>query len=163
MRISDWSSDVCSSDLSSSTESSGTATLRIPNSKTSANLTTRNRIANFSPGSTARSKKRPPNSPNPHKEYRNELVSPQMEARHHVPLRERQARHPSEHRPLHLRRALRYSLRCLGLWASCEQAGRASENCSKPRWMTIRSEEHTSELQSTLADWIAAGRVTQDR
>src|SRR3546814_3171291 len=70
MRISDWSSDVCSSDLSSSTESSGTATLRIPNSKTSANLTTRNRIANFSPGSTARSKKRPPNSPNPHKEYR---------------------------------------------------------------------------------------------
>src|SRR3546814_17759804 len=69
-----------------STESSGTATLRIPNSKTSANLTTRNRIANFSPGSTARSKKRPPNSPNPHKEYRNELVSPQMEARHHVPL-----------------------------------------------------------------------------
>src|SRR3546814_17686772 len=102
MRISDWSSDVCSSDLSSSTESSGTATLRIPNSKTSANLTTRNRIANFSPGSTARSKKRPPNSPNPHKEYRNELVSPQKEARHHVPLRERQARHPSEHPPLHL-------------------------------------------------------------
>src|SRR3546814_15959719 len=83
MRISDWSSDVCSSDLSSSTESSGTATLRIPNSKTSANLTTRNRIANFSPGSTARSKKRPPNSPNPHKEYRNELVSPQMESRNH--------------------------------------------------------------------------------
>src|SRR3546814_2571146 len=88
-----------------------------------------------------------------------------MEARHHVPLRERQARHPSEHRPLHLRRALRYSLRCLGLWASCEQAGRASENCSKPRWMTItsalltetieatladRSEEHTSELQSLM-------------
>src|SRR3546814_7761837 len=76
----------------------------------------------------SRSKKRPPNSPNPHKEYRNELVSPQMEARHHVPLRERQARHPSEHRPLHLRRALRYSLRCLGL----------------------RSEEHTSELQSLM-------------
>src|SRR3546814_16280429 len=106
MRISDWSSDVCSSDLSSSTESSGTATLRIPNSKTSANLTTRNRIANFSPGSTARSKKRPPNSPNPHKEYRNELVSPQMEARHHVTLRARQARHPSEHRPLHHRQSI---------------------------------------------------------
>src|SRR3546814_2078362 len=110
MRISDWSSDVCSSDL-------------------------------------------PPNSPNPHKEYRNELVSPQMEARHHVPLRERQARHPSEHRPLHLRRALRYSLRCLGLWASCEQAGRASENCSKPRWMTITSALLTEPIEATLADW----------
>src|SRR3546814_17423554 len=84
---------------SSSTESSGTATLRIPNSKTSANLTTRNRIANFSPGSTARSKKRPPNSPNPHKESRNELVSTQMDASHHVPLREKHARHTTAHRP----------------------------------------------------------------
>src|SRR3546814_18711265 len=115
---------------SSTTESSGTATLRIPNSKTSANLTTRNRIANFSPGSTARSKKRPPNSPNPHKEYRNELVSPQMEARHHVPLRERQARHPSEHRPLHPLRAPRDSLRCSGIWASCGKAVRAWGSCN---------------------------------
>src|SRR3546814_15863538 len=116
-----------------STESSGTATLRIPNSKTSANLTTRNRIANFSPGSTARSKKWPPNSPNPHKAYRNELVSPQMEARHPVPLRERQARHQSEHPRLHLRRALRYSIHLLGFSPSCEQAGRPAETCSKPK------------------------------
>src|SRR3546814_11150513 len=82
-----------------------------------------------------------------------------MEARHHVPLRERQARHPSEHLSLHLRRALRYSLRCLGLWASCEQAGRASENCSKSRWMTITSAVLTVTIDATPADWIAAGRV----
>src|SRR3546814_20303358 len=50
--------------------------------------------------------------------------------------------------------------RCLGLWASCEQAGRASENCSKPRWMTITSALLTATIEATLSDWIAAGRVT---